>query len=291
MPNSESDQLIASNMGQCMGTTRVKNGWRHPAVAAILCGALACAGCGGAGQINLDQALEAGKDLKTAFTGVDEKDEIVIGREVAGRTLGAAHLVNDRALQAYVNRVGHWIALQSERPDLPWSFGVIETGSINAFASPGGYVLITRGLYEILDNEAQLAGVLGHEIAHIVRRHHISVMQKSAGLSGVARLAQSEKRSAVLNNIIGSGAEIFARGLDKEAEFEADRRGVVLAARAGYNPYGLIDVLHKLEARGANDASVALLFSTIHLPSERLPGTWENTRLRSARGASRGYEP
>ena len=236
--------------------------WRDPAIGIVFCAALACAGCGGVGQISLDQALEAGKDLKTAFTGVDEKDEIVIGREVAGRTLGAAHLVNDRALQAYVNRVGHWIALQSERADLPWSFGVIETGSINAFASPGGYVLITRGLYDILDNEAQLAGVLGHEIAHIVRRHHISVMQKSSFASGVAKIAQNEKRSAVMNNIIGTGAEIFARGLDKQAEFEADQHGVVLAARAGYNPYGLIDVLHKLQTHAANDASVALLFST-----------------------------
>jgi predicted Zn-dependent protease len=160
--------------------------------------------------------------------------------------------------------------MQTERPDLPWHFGVLDTPSINAFAAPGGYVLITRGLYEILDNEAQLAGVLGHEIGHIVKRHHIEVMQKSAGVSAVARGVQRDSRGQLANNLIGSGAEVLARGLDKSAEFEADQLGIVLAARAGYNPYGLIEVLHKLSVRSANDESLALLFKTHPAPGERL---------------------
>src|SRR6185436_19059988 len=110
-------------------------------------------------------AVSAGFEFKTALSDVEEKEEIAIGREFAGRMLGAAPLVNDRALQAYVNRVGRWIALQSERPDLPWTFGVIEDASVNAFASPGGYVLVTRGLYQLLENEAQLGSVLAHEIS------------------------------------------------------------------------------------------------------------------------------
>jgi predicted Zn-dependent protease len=183
--------------------------------------------------------------------------------------LGAAPLVADPELQAYVNRVGRWIAMQAERPDLPWRFGVIESSSINAFAAPGGYVLITRGLYEILDNESQLAGVLGHEIGHIVKRHHITVMQKSAALSAGARLIQ-QNRSAIVNSLVGTGAEVMARGLDKGAEFEADQIGVILAARAGYSPYGLVEVLHKLAARGSGDSSLALLFETHPAPGERL---------------------
>jgi predicted Zn-dependent protease len=178
--------------------------------------------------------------------------------------------VPDPALQTYVNRVGRWVASQTERPDLPWHFGVLDTPTINAFAAPGGYVLITRGLYEILDNEAQLAGVLGHEIGHIVRRHHVEVMQKSALISAGARAAQRENRSAWTNSLIGTGAEIFARGLDKSAEFESDQIGVVLAARAGYSPYGLIEVLHKLAVRGAGDESLTLLFKTHPAPGERL---------------------
>ncbi len=219
--------------------------------------------------IDLNRLFGIGKDL-VAATGMSEKEELEVGREVAGRLLGAAPLVDDPALQTYVNRVGGWLAAQSERPDLPWRFGVIEATTINAFAAPGGTVLVTRGLYEILDTEAQLAGVLAHEMGHILRRHHVTVMQKSAAVSAGARIAQSDNRSVFLNNLIGSGAEVFARGLDKSAEFEADAIGVVLAARAGYSPYGLIEVLHKLGARGAADGSLALLFKTHPPPGERL---------------------
>jgi predicted Zn-dependent protease len=241
-------------------------------------------------EINLNRLFGAGKDVATAVSGVDEKDEIAVGRELAGRMLGAAPLVNDKELQAYVNRVGRWLATQTDRPDLPWRFGVVDTPSINAFAAPGGHVLITRGLYEILDNEAQLAGVLGHEIGHIIRRHHITVMQKSAAISAGAKLAQRDNRNFLVNNLIGSGAEVMARGLDKGAEFEADTIGIVLAARAGYSPYGLVEVLHKLAARGASDASLTLLFSTHPPPGERLTELGDKLTPRVAKLPT-GLEP
>lgn len=243
-----------------------------------------------AATFDLGRVFDAASDLVSAGTGLSEKEEIQAGREIAGRTLGAAPLVNDAALQSYVNRVGRWLALQSERPDLPWHFGVIDTASINAFAAPGGYVLMTRGLYEILDNEAQLAGVLAHEIAHVIKRHHVTVMQKSAAISAGAKLAQRDDRSQLLNNMIGSGAEIFARGLDKSAEFEADAVGVVIAARAGYSPYGLVEVLHKLAARGGDDAALSLLFKTHPQPGERLAQLGEALTPRMARLPA-GTEP
>lgn len=239
-------------------------GW----VSVALIGAML--GQASAASIDLGRIFDIGKDVVTAATGLSEEEEIAVGREVAGRTLGAAPLVPDPQLQAYVNQVGRWVAVQTERPDLPWHFGVIDSPAINAFAAPGGYVLVTRGLYEILDDEAQLAGVLAHEIGHIVRRHHITVMQQSAAVSAGAKIAQSGDRSYLVNNLIGTGAEVLARGLDKDAEFEADRIGVVLAARAGYNPYALIEVLHKLAARGAEDQALALLFATHPAPGERL---------------------
>jgi beta-barrel assembly-enhancing protease len=244
----------------------------HIPIARMLLAVLLFCGAGAshAQNIDLNRLFSIGRDAVTAVAGVSEQEELTMGREITGRMLGAAPLVNDAVLQAYVNRVGRWIALQSERPDLPWRFAVIDTASINAFAAPGGYVMLTRGLYEILDNEAQLAGVLAHEIGHIVRRHHVTVLQKSAALSAGAQLAQRDNRSALINNMIGTGAEVFARGLDKSAEYEADAIGVVLAARAGYNPFGLIDVLHKLEARGTADGSLALLFKTHPLPGDRL---------------------
>ena len=112
--------------------------------------------------------------------------------------------------------------------------------------------------------------MLGHEIGHIVQRHHVKVMQQSAAVSAGARAAQRGDRGILVNNLIGTGAEVMARGLDKSAEFEADRIGVVLAARAGYSPYGLVEVLHLLAARSADDSSLALLFKTHPAPGERL---------------------
>ena len=230
---------------------------------------LAVLGVARAQTIDLNKLFGIGQELVTA-TGLSEEEEIKVGREVAGRVLGAAPLVDDPELQAYVNRVGIWLASQTERPDLPWHFGVINSSAVNAFAAPGGSVLVTRGLYEMLDNEAQLAAVLAHEMGHILRRHHVTVMQKSALLSAGAKAAQYKDRPAFVNNLIGTGAEIFARGLDKSAEYDADAIGVVLAARAGYNPYGLVDVLQKLAARGNEDGSLALLFKTHPPPGERL---------------------
>lgn len=199
-------------------------------------------------------------------------EEIALGHQIAGNLLGAAPLVKDEALQKYVNSVGRWVASQSERPDLPWRFGVIESDDLNAFAAPGGYVMVTKGLYRKLTNEAQLAGVLGHEIGHIVKKHQLKVLQKQQVLNFGAGLLNDKlaKDNKLISKAIGSGAEISARSLDKSAEYEADRLGVSYATRAGYEPFGLADVLQTLGQTSKNDGSVALLFKTHPLPEDRL---------------------
>lgn len=208
-------------------------------------------------------------------------EEVALGREITGNLLGAAPLVKDSALQKYVNQVGRWVASQSERPDLPWHFGVIESEDLNAFAAPGGWVLLTKGLYRQLKNEAELAGVLGHEIGHVVKKHQLKLIQKQqlislgAGVLG-GKLGANDQ---TIRKVIGSGAEICARSLDKDAEYEADRIGVVLAARAGYEPYGLPEVLQVLGSAGKGDSRVSLLFKTHPHPDDRL------ARLGEAIGA------
>lgn len=199
-------------------------------------------------------------------------EEIALGREITGNLLGAAPLVKDEALQKYVNSVGRWVASQSDRPDLPWHFGVIESDDLNAFAAPGGYVMVTKGLYRKLTNEAQLAGVLGHEIGHIVKKHQLKVLQKQQLLNVGANFLSKQlgKDNKLVSKAIGSGAEISARSLDKSAEYEADRLGLSYATRAGYEPFGLPEVLDTLSQTNKNDSSVALLFKTHPLPDERL---------------------
>lgn len=200
-----------------------------------------------------------------------QEDEIAVGRNVTGTILGAAPLVNDAKLQQYVNKVGRWVASQSERTSLPWHFGVIDSTDVNAFAAPGGYVLITKGLYQRLTSEAQLAGVLGHEIAHVVQRHHLKVMQKQALMdAGTSFLKEKISKNKITQRAVTTGAEISARNLDKSAEYEADSMGTVLAARAGYDAYGLAEVLQDMELLGSNDGSVALLFQTHPHPDDRV---------------------
>lgn len=218
---------------------------------------------------------EAVKELK----GPSESEEIAIGRQIAGNLLGAAPLVKDDKLQKYVNRIGRWVATQSERPDLPWHFGVIQSEDVNAFAAPGGYIFITLGLYRTFQSEADLAGVLGHEVGHVIRQHHLKILQQSKLVdAGSKALSKSVGGNDKVQQLIGSGAEIVARGLDKDAEFEADRIGVVLATRAGYDAYGLPSVLQQIGHAAKDDGRVALLFKTHPLPEDRL------NRLDSAIG-------
>jgi beta-barrel assembly-enhancing protease len=179
--------------------------------------------------------------------------------------------VKDVKLQQYVNRVGRWVAGQSERPDLNWHFGVIETNDLNAFAAPGGYIFVTKGLYRVLQNESELAAVLAHEIGHVIKKHHLKILQQSrlVDLGGKA-LAKQAGENEQIKRLIGSGGEIFARSLDKNAEFEADRIGVVLAARAGYDPFGLPTVLQDLGHVAKDDNRISLLFKTHPHPDDRL---------------------
>lgn len=223
-------------------------------------------------NVPVNAAVNAETATAINWKNPSQEEEIALGREITGNLLGAAPLVKDAALQKYVNSVGRWVASQSERANLPWHFGVIDSEDINAFSAPGGYVVITKGLYRKLNNEAQLAGVLGHEIGHVVKKHQLKVIQKQQLLSKGASLLTEKfaKDNKVANKAIGTGAEISARSLDKSAEYEADRLGISVATRAGYDAYGLVDVLQNLAQTSKNDGSVALLFKTHPMPEERL---------------------
>ena len=206
------------------------------------------------------------------FGDYSPEEESRIGKQIAGNLLGAVRLVRDDKLQNYVNLVGNWVALQSGRNDITWHFGVLETEDINAFAAPGGYVFVTKGLYRLLDNEAELAGVLAHEIAHVSKKHHLKVLKQSSLIGALGQAASSKAKDSdqAVQNLIGNGAEIMARGLDKNAEYEADRVGMVYAARAGYDPWGLPTILQDMAGLPAKDGRTSLLYKTHPHPADRL---------------------
>jgi predicted Zn-dependent protease len=224
-------------------------------------------------RLDINKLLDTTKNVVKATGDIGEPEEIQIGKDLAARLLGAAPLAKDESLQRYVNRVGRWLALQTERPDLPWQFGVMEAPQLNAFAVPGGTIFVTRGLVERMKSEAELAGVLAHEISHVLRKHHLKAIQKGAqtALAGDAlNQALRNQRADVREKLVSFGAEMYTRGLDKSDELEADRLGVVIAARAGYDAYGLPAVLQTLQAMNAQDSALALMFKTHPAPGERL---------------------
>ena len=241
--------------------------------------------CGSAGAIDfgglLDmgkKALEQGNPMGKEFS---QEDEIGLGDALTASFLGAAPLHPDANLQRYVNRVGKWVALHSDRPDLPWTFSVIDTETINAFAMPGGSIIVSSGLVKRLNSESELAGVLGHEISHVVKKHQLTAIQssmkadfwKSVGTSVAAdrvKIGGGAVGSAVgsvakpflldaAGNLIKDG--FFLRPLDRGMETEADEMAIVLATRSGYDPYGLVGALQMLaQYKGDADGATSIGF-------------------------------
>jgi predicted Zn-dependent protease len=225
-------------------------------------------------DLDFNKVLDLAKSAKQATKTIDEPEEIEIGHGIATNLLGASPLLPDAKVQQYVNEVGRWVSLHTERPDLPWQFGVLASTDINAFATPGGTIFITNGLLQRLESESELAGVLAHEMVHVLRKHHLAALQKSARMDIASMLAgealKDKANSEVLDKAVKAGTEVYARGLDKNDEFEADRMGVVIATRAGYDPYGLPAVLQMLDSINAQDSSLALMFKTHPAPHDRL---------------------
>ena len=154
---------------------------------------------------------------------------------------------DDLELQEYVQRVGEKVARVSERPELDWKFTIVDTDDVNAFATQGGYVYISRGILPYMQNEAQLAAVLGHEIGHITARH-LQAQKKKSTVAGLASAATAIFTGipalADLTNM--AGAAIIS-GYGREAELEADHLGAEYLAKSGYSPDAMIDVLSTLK--------------------------------------------
>lgn len=217
-----------------------------------------------------------GDDLISLLTrsveSIDEPKEIEIGRQLAAVLLGSKPLHPDMALQRYVNNLGRWISLQSERPQLPWTFVVLDDPGYNAFAAPGGYVFVTKGLIDRCADEAELAGILAHEITHVTARHHLHAMRKTAQSGMFTQLVASQIKTNAVGNLVASqflalGRNLYARGLDQADEYDADRTGVALATRAGFDPYGLVAVLQQLRTAAPDNPMFTLALAT-HPPAQ-----------------------
>ena len=243
-------------------------------------------------EINLGSIFGAAKGIvkSSNVSSMSEQDEIAAGKEIAESTFGTYRIIKDEKLQRYLNTVGRWVAMQSDRPALPWHFAVVDADQINAFAVPGGAVLVTRGMMSLLANEAELACVLGHEIGHVARKHHLALLQKETLIqSGTQAVADNIQGGGLKGEakrfLIGEGAELYTRSLDRGAERDADNDGVLLAARAGYDPAACLIFMQRMASLKQEEGTLASLYKTHPQAPERI------VDIESALADLSGVEP
>ena len=190
---------------------------------------------------------------RDSYSQSDTEEELTFGREIAARLLAQYRMSTDEKLQKYVNLVGMTLAQNCIRPELNFHFIVVDSDEINAYSTPGGFVFVTTAVLSEMENEAELAGVLAHEISHITLRHIVKELNlKGAERSVVASLATliggaSESAGIAFTQAVDKAVDIILRdGYKKEDEMQADMTAVVLCAYSGYDPSGLVTFLDRI---------------------------------------------
>jgi predicted Zn-dependent protease len=199
---------------------------------------------------------------------ISETEERQIGEDVSAKVRARFGVVQDPAIHKYVTLLGTTLAKESERPNLNWTFVVLDTDGVNAFASPGGIVHVTRGALGLAKNEAELAGVLGHEIGHVAHKHTVNAIKKS---NAVKMGTDAAGRSSFLSSYANKAYEmVLENNFDRGDELDADKVGVELAGKAGYKAASLGDFLERLDERNKNQAERNGLFASHPETKERI---------------------
>jgi predicted Zn-dependent protease len=226
------------------------------------------------------QAEEAKKKLDELM--VTDEEERRIGETVSAKVRQRFGVVQSEGIHKYVALVGGLLAQQSERPKLRWTFIVLDTDGVNAFASPGGIIHITRGALGLIRNEAELAGVIAHEIGHVAHKHTVNALRKSRTVQLGAKETLSD-RSATLDQLANKAYEmVLENAFDRGDELDADKQSVQLTQAAGYAPRTLADFLTRLDERNKDQPARNGLFASHPETRERID------KIRQLAGAASG---
>jgi predicted Zn-dependent protease len=222
--------------------------------AVMLTAAPAYAQLGGLGKIK--SAADKAADAKGKYDdyNITEQEERQLGDQVSLKLRDRFGVVQSEAVTKYVSLVGTALAQASTRPNLDWKFIVLDTDGVNAYAAPGGIVHITRGLLGLIKNEAELAGVLGHEITHVSEKHTVNAIKQgklvNMGAEASGSAAGGSMRDQFVSKMAGAAFNhLFDGAFSRKDENEADQIGIRLANKLGYSPAGMVNVLKKIDAR------------------------------------------
>lgn len=231
---------------------------QHTRILSVVLATLMTVGCGSAGGGG-------------GFNLISIEEEWQLGQQLSQEIARQVRINNDPAINSYIRNMGQRIVAQTNMANLPWNFYVVDDPSINAFAVPGGHVYVHTGLIANSDNASELAGVMAHEIAHVLARHSTEQISRQYGLQMLASVVLGQnpgQLAQIAASIVGTGA--MAR-FSREAEREADELGIQAMHRAGYNPAGMASMFEELlEHRQSSPGRIEQFFSTHPVTEERI---------------------
>lgn len=190
--------------------------------------------------------------------------EVAIGAGMARHVDTTENVLADPVWQNYINEVGQKIVAVSDRKNIEYHFTVIDSDQINAFAAPGGFIYFYTGLIREMDDEAEFASVLAHEISHVVGRHGIRRLQTALGVAAAYELVFGDSSSAVLNAAVSLGMGLLFADYSRDNEREADAFGMHYMVKAGYNPNAMISMFNILAEKGSHESNVFEKLASSH---------------------------
>lgn len=228
--------------------------WFYPLISIVVALSLAIASPIAAKAFDLRDLIVPGIQV-IQLTRMSDKQEVQLGRQINQQLGREFKLSRNRDLREYVEQIGQRLVPYSERPELEYTFQVVDDDNINAFATAGGFVYVNTGLLKAADNEAEVAGVMAHEIGHITGKHVLKQMRQAVIAGGLANAAGLDR-----STVIALGVEFgIRRPRSRSHEYDADRRGLQMAVKTGYAPSGMIAFFQKLLRGGG---SVPTILST-----------------------------